>query len=161
MKQVISFIFLAVTASLGALAGQFEDTPRATPTETSQRDAVQAVLVKQQTAWNQGDVVAFMDGYWNSPELTFLGATGVTRGYAATLARYQKSYPDQASRGHLDFTELEVHSLAKDAALVVGRWHLKRQSGDLGGVFSTVFQRFPEGWKIVSDHTSIVAPEKQ
>ncbi len=161
MNRAIPYIFLAVTMSLGTSAGKSDAAPRPTPAETTQREAIQAVLVRQQTAWNQGNVTAFMEGYWNSPELTFVGATGVTRGYAATLARYKKSYPDQASMGHLDFTELEVHSLGEDAALVVGRWHLKRQSGDIGGVFSIVFQRFPEGWKIVSDHTSVVVPEKQ
>jgi len=38
---------------------------------------------------------------------------------------------------------------------VLGHWHLKRDSGDVGGVFSLVWQRFPEGWKIVHDHTSL------
>jgi len=50
--------------------------------------------------------------------------------------------------------------LGPEAALVLGRWHLKREKDDLGGVFTLVWQRFPDGWKIIHDHTSTVAPLK-
>jgi ketosteroid isomerase-like protein len=72
------------------------------------------------------------------------------------MARYKKNYPDRAAMGQLDFSGLEFRFLGPDAALVLGRWHLKRDKGDIGGVFSLVWQRFPEGWKIVHDHTSAV-----
>jgi ketosteroid isomerase-like protein len=48
--------------------------------------------------------------------------------------------------------------LGPDAVLVLGHWHLTRTKGDVGGVFSLVWQRFPEGWRIVHDHTSVVEP---
>ena len=98
-----------------------------------------------------------MQGYWNSPELTFAGSSGITRGWQPVLARYRTNYPDQQAMGHLDFSELEVHALGKDAALVVGRWHLQRSSDELGGIFTLIFQRFPEGWRIIHDHTSLDA----
>jgi beta-aspartyl-peptidase (threonine type) len=126
--------------------GQPGDSPRA---------AITAVLDEQQAAWNRADVDAFMKGYWDSPELTFLGAGGMTRGWQPVLARYRKNYPGQKAMGHLDFSELEVRALGGDAALVLGRWHLKRASDELGGVFTLVFQRFPEGWRIIHDHTSL------
>jgi beta-aspartyl-peptidase (threonine type) len=56
--------------------------------------------------------------------------------------------------GQLDFSGLEFHFLSNDAALVLGHWHLARARGDIGGVFSLVWQRFPEGWRIIHDHTS-------
>lgn len=116
--------------------------------------AITAVLNLQQAAWNRGDVDAFLVGYWHSPELTFSGSSGVSRGWDGVMARYKKSYPDEAAMGQLDFSELEYRFLGQDAALVLGRWHLKRAKGELGGVFSLVWQRFPEGWKIIHDHTS-------
>jgi beta-aspartyl-peptidase (threonine type) len=76
------------------------------------------------------------------------------------LARYKKTYPDPAAMGQLDFSELEFRFLGPDAALVLGRWHLKREKDELGGVFSLVWQRFPDGWKIIHDHTSAVALAK-
>ena len=121
------------------------------------REAISAVLTAQQTAWNRGDVDAFLVGYWQSPELTFSGSSGVARGWDGVLARYKKNYPDRAAMGQLDFSDLEFRFLGPDAALVLGKWHLKRETGDIGGVFTLVWQRFPEGWKIIHDHTSVVA----
>jgi uncharacterized protein (TIGR02246 family) len=124
------------------------------------REAINAVLNAQQAAWNRGDVDAFVEGYWRSPELTFSGSSGVARGWDGVLARYKKNYPDQAAMGKLDFSELEFRFLGADAALVLGRWHLKREKDELGGVFTLVWQRFSGGWKIVHDHTSAVASTK-
>ncbi len=125
--------------------------------DTSPREAITSVLTEQQSAWNRGDVNAFMKGYWDSPELTFAGTSGITRGWQPVLARYQKNYPDQKAMGHLDFSDVEVRPLGKDAALVLGRWHLQRVAGELGGVFTLVFERLPEGWRIIHDHTSLDA----
>jgi ketosteroid isomerase-like protein len=122
------------------------------------QEAIGGVLHAQQSAWNRADVDAFLTGYWHSPELTFSGSNGVARGWDAVLARYKKSYPDRAAMGHLDFSELEFRFLGRDAALVLGKWDLQREKDDIGGVFTLVWQRFPDGWKIVHDHTSAVAP---
>jgi len=122
--------------------------------------AIRKVLTEQQTAWNRGDVDAFLEGYWRSPELTFSGSSGMARGWDGVLARYKKSYPDRATMGQLTFSELEFRFLGPDAALVLGHWHLARRNGDVGGVFSLVCQRFAEGWRIVHDHTSAVADAK-
>ena len=69
--------------------------------------------------------------------------------YDGLLDRYRKSYPTPEAMGHLDFSGLEIRQLGPDAALVLGNWHLKRSIGDAGGVFTLVFQRFPQGWRIV------------
>lgn len=115
------------------------------------------VLTAQQAAWNRGDVEAFLVGYWQSPDLTFSGSSGIARGFAGVRERYQKNYPDRAAMGELAFSDLEFRFLGNDAALVLGHWHLKRPAkGDVGGVFSLVWQRFRDGWKIVHDHTSAV-----
>jgi len=119
-----------------------------------QAQSIRTVLNAQQTAWNRGDIPAFLEGYWNSPELTFAGSDGIVRGYDGLLARYRRSYPDKQTMGELDFSGLEIRPLGPTAALVLGQWHLKRQAGDVGGVFSLVFQRFPDGWRIIHDHTS-------
>lgn len=121
------------------------------------RQAIQSVLSAQQAAWNRGDMDAFLMGYWHSPELTFSGSNGVSRGWDGVLARYKKNYPDRAAMGELSFSDLEFRFLGPDAALILGNWHLKRAEGDIGGVFTLVWQKFPEGWKIIHDHTSAVA----
>ena len=123
------------------------------------RTAILAVLTAQQAQWNQGNIRGFMQGYWNSPELTFAGSKGFTRGWEPVLARYEKTYADKAAMGKLDFSELEIRQLGADAALVLGRWHLQRQAGDIGGIFTLVLQKFPEGWRIIHDHTTQGPPE--
>jgi ketosteroid isomerase-like protein len=124
------------------------------PADSRPEQAIRAVLTTQQQAWNRGDIPAFLDGYWKSPELTFSGSDGIVRGYDGVFARYQKSYPDRNAMGQLDFSGLEVQQLCPDAALILGHWHLKRASGDVGGVFTLIFRRFPVGWRIIHDHTS-------
>jgi uncharacterized protein (TIGR02246 family) len=120
------------------------------------RAAITGVLTAQQGAWNRGEVEAFLQGYWRSPELTFSGTGGIARGWDAVLARYKEHYPDHSAMGKLEFSDLEFRFLGPDAALILGHWHLERQKGDVGGVFSLVFERFPEGWRIIHDHTSEV-----
>jgi uncharacterized protein (TIGR02246 family) len=122
--------------------------------------AIQSVLDRQQAAWNRGDVNTFLEGYWRSPELTFSGSSGITRGFAGVQERYRKNYPDKAAMGELRFSELEFRFLGPDAALVLGHWHLTREKGNIGGVFSLVWRKFPDGWKIVHDHTSQVEERK-
>jgi ketosteroid isomerase-like protein len=140
---------LLITASYAG-TGQ---APRKT-SSTFDAQAVKELLLQQQADWNRGDVAAFMRGYWNSPQLTFAGSTSFTRGWEPVLARYQQSYPGKAAMGHLDFSDLEIRPLGADAALVLGRWHLSKDSGDKGGIFTLVLQHFPEGWRIVHDHTN-------
>jgi len=150
----------AALLGLLALAVQARKPGAATEERASDRAAITKILEAQQNNWNQGNVDAFLEGYWHSPDLTFSGSGGIARGWDSVLARYKKNYPDRAAMGQLDFSGLEFHFLGKDAALVLGHWHLTRAQGDIGGVFSLVWQRFPEGWRIIHDHTSLVEKAK-
>lgn len=150
----IRFLVTLVGALLAGLAFAARLVSQPSASQTPTTSAIRAVLGEQQSAWNRGDVETFMRGYWNSPDLTFAGSSGVTRGWEPVMERYRRNYPDVAAMGHLDFSELEIHLLGNDAALVLGRWHLKRANDEPGGFFTLVFQRFPEGWRIIHDHTS-------
>jgi uncharacterized protein (TIGR02246 family) len=159
MRTIPRWAFLA--GAFAIVIFMFVNRPapaRAAVEPGADREAITAVLNAQQSAWNRGDVDAFLTGYWRSPELTFSGSSGVARGWDGVLARYKKNYPDRAAMGQLDFSNLEFRFLGPDAALVLGHWHLKRERDDLGGVFTLVWQRFPGGWKIIHDHTSAVVP---
>ena len=116
---------------------------------------IRAVIAAQQEAWNRGDIDGFAQAYWKSSDVTFAGSSGVTRGWQPVVNRYHEHYRDREAMGQLDFSDLEVHMLGKDAAFVLGRWHLKRAKDQPSGVFTLVFERLPEGWRIVHDHTSL------
>ena len=157
MPKLAVLPLLVLAAFLGLfLSHEARSTDQTGASPAHDRAAITRILDEQQSAWNRGDVNGFMKGYWNSPELTFAGSGGIARGWESVLARYKREYPDQAAMGQVNFSNVEVRFLGPGAALVLGQWHLRRSSGDIGGVFSLVFQRIPEGWRIVHDHTSLV-----
>ncbi len=126
----------------------------ASPAGPSDEDQIRAVLDMQTAAWNRGDIDAFMASYWKSEQTEFLGANGIAHGWQAVLDRYHHSYPDRKTMGTVSFSDLEIHLTCADAAYVVGKFHLVRESDQPSGVFSLDFRKFPEGWRIVLDHTT-------
>jgi len=122
--------------------------------ESSDESQIRMLLQTQAEAWNRGDIDAFMEGYWKSDETAFIGANGITRGWLAVLDRYKKTYPDRKAMGRLTFSGLEVHVLCPDAALVIGQFRLERESDKPAGIFTLDFRKFPEGWRIIVDHTT-------
>ena len=125
------------------------------------RAAIQEVITAQSEAWNRGDLEGFMAGYARMPELVFTSGGEIQRSWDGTLARYQKRYGgDRSSMGTLVFDVLEIRPLGSDGAVVLGTWKLTGRDKPAGGVFSLIFERRPEGWRIVHDHTSSWSAEK-
>ena len=152
---------LLITIAL-MIAPRIANAQAAPAPHAKDRAAITQLITNQQVSWNKGDIDTFVEAYWHSPDLTFSGASGVQRGYEVVREHYKKAYPDRATMGQLDFSDLEFHFMGNDGALVLGHWHLAREKekGDIGGVFSLVWQRFPEGWRIIHDHTSAVPSPK-
>jgi ketosteroid isomerase-like protein len=121
---------------------------------------IQSVLTAQQDAWNRGDIDEFMNGYARSPSTAFVSEDEVRRGWETVRDRYKAKYSDHAKMGALSFSEIEVTMLSPDAAVVLGRWKLKRENDEPHGRFTLIFNRLPEGWRIVHDHTSAASPPK-
>lgn len=130
--------------------------PRVVAQNKDATSAVEEVLQRQVEAWNRHDLEGFMRGYWNSPDLTFFSDSIRTSGWQPTLERYRRRYQSEGREmGKLDFSNLTVQSLGSDAAFVRGAWHLTMPDGKTPhGVFTLIFRKFPDGWKIVHDHTS-------
>ena len=115
---------------------------------------IRAVLDRQVEAWNRRDLEAFMAGYWNSPSLSFYSGGTKTAGWKETLGRYRLTYQSEGREmGQLEFSDLQIEMLGPASAFVRGHWRLKMQSSEPGGLFTLIFRRLPEGWKIVHDHT--------
>jgi ketosteroid isomerase-like protein len=120
------------------------------------RVAIRKVIEDQQTAWNRRDLEGFMAGYWNSPELTFFSGAHESKGWQAALDRYKKSYQSAGHEmGKLEFANLRIEMLGPEAAFVRGEFHLTMSDGKTPhGLFTLIFRKFPEGWKIVHDHSA-------
>ena len=164
ISRIVLALFLLAGAAIlsnsmpqDAIARMGENQSKNQKTTMGAKEALHDLLAEQVAAWNRGDVAGFMRGYWKSEETTFSGSSGVSRGWQALLDRYRKNYSTPAIMGHLEFSDLEITELGSGAALILGRWHLERESGPIGGVFTLVARRFPEGWRIIHDHTSEVA----
>lgn len=124
------------------------------PNDETARAAIQTVLREQVDAWNRGEVEAFMEGYARTDSLRFASGGTVHRGWDAALARYRRTYPDRAAMGTLAFRQLDIRVLASRTALVFGAWQLTRADDAPHGLFTLVLRRYPQGWRIVHDHTS-------
>lgn len=116
--------------------------------------AIQAVIEAQRDAWNKGDIAGYMDGYERSETTVFVSGDTITRGWQTVLERYKKGYDTREKMGQLTFSDLEVTMLSKDAAVVVGRWLLKRVNDEPHGRFTLIFKKTKQGWRIIHDHTS-------
>ena len=124
------------------------------PAQTSIEKEVLSVLTSQQDAWNKGDIAGYMDGYWKSDSLIFTSGGNIRRGWKETSEKYKKSYDTKEKMGILKFSNIEYYHLSPDAVWVLGHWDLTRKDDHPTGVFSLILRKFPDGWKIVHDHTS-------
>src|SRR5260370_28151690 len=99
-------LLMTVAPAMGVfLLPQSQVLSKPTDERKTDSEAIGAVLRAQQTAWNHGDVDAFLEGYWHSPELTFSGSSRVARGWDGGRARYKANYPDKAAMGQLGLSE--------------------------------------------------------
>ena len=156
MRQKNVALLLAVLVITAANAVSQTTTVKAVNDDIKVSLAVTQVLGSQMKAWNDHDLDAFMAGYWKSPELTFFSGANERHGWQATMDRYKATYQSPGHEmGKLEFSNMRVEALGADAAFVRGEWHLTMSDGKTPhGLFTLIFRKFPDGWKIVHDHTS-------
>lgn len=122
--------------------------------QSKDEKAILSILSQQTTAWNQGNFDQFMVGYLHTDSLMFIGKSGITYGFDATLNNYKKSYSGADKMGKLSFEILHLKKLGRKHYLVVGKWSLKRTAGDVGGYYTLTFEKQSSGWVIIADHSS-------
>jgi ketosteroid isomerase-like protein len=142
MRKIYFSLFIACLIFSAATAQSKDET------------SIRTSLAEQMAAWNAGDLDRFMQTYWQSDSLMFIGKSGITYGWQATLNNYKKGYPDTAAMGKLDFNIIEVKRLSVLYFSVVGKWHLARSIGDVSGHFTLLFKKVKNKWVIISDHSS-------
>ncbi len=122
--------------------------------QSNDAKAILKLLKQQDAAWNRGDLEGFMEGYWKSDSLMFIGKSGITYGWQKTLENYKKGYPDTVAMGKLNFEYIEVKRLSVNYFFIVGKWHLTRTIGNLNGAFTLLMRKIKGNWVIVKDHSS-------
>ncbi len=116
--------------------------------------SIKDVMDKQAISWSKGDIDGFMEGYWKSDSLRFLGRRGLTKGWQTTLDNYKKSYPNPTAMGTLKFTHISFEPFNNNNMLVVGKWALHREKDTLSGYYSLIWRKIDKNWKVVFDHTN-------
>ena len=115
---------------------------------------IRKILADQSAAWNNGQLDAFMKGYWPNDSLEFIGKNGIIYGWQKALDNYKKGYPDTTAMGKLNFEILKIKKLSSKYFFVTGKWYLNRTIGNVGGIFTLLFRKIKNNWFIVVDHTS-------
>ncbi len=128
-------------------------TMKQIPNDKAESD-IKAVMKMQEQAWSDGDVHQFMEGYWKSENLSFVGKSGINKGWETTLNNYIKGYPSKDAMGKLTFDVLEMNRISADAYHMIGRYTLVRKADKPTGLFTLIWKYIDGHWLIVSDHTS-------
>ncbi len=153
LRALQHVLLLALTLGLTVSASPQAPSLR---TASQQELDVIKVLLKQEAAWNRGDIDSFAEGYKDSPDTLFINSQ-IQRGYSGMVAAYHHNYPTRDAMGQLTFSELEVHPIDDKVAVCIGRFHLdraKKNGGNADGIFSLIFEKTENGWKIIVDHTT-------
>jgi len=158
LALILGTIFIGLTCaearSMGAQA--------ASAAQQTDESEIRAAIQAQTDAWNRADIPAFMSVYENSPDTTFIGLN-LRKGYEPILQRYRENYTTPEQMGTLTFHDIDVRLLPSgcghsEIALVTGKFHLARTAhGEAkkdDGIFSLVWRKGQNGWKIILDHTT-------
>ena len=143
MKKQIIILIVIIISSINVYS----------QSNINEKDAVNT-MVEQKNAWNNGDLKSYMDGYWNSDSLIFVGKNGPEYGWNTTYQNYKKSFPDKSSMGHLDFTFINVKTISDSTVSIIGKWELTLLDKNRGGYFTCILKLFNGKWKVIIDHTS-------
>lgn len=149
MKQRIQFNGLFLSLFFFPFFGVAQNQHTSTDLER-----VLTSLRNKEKAWNAGDLNKFMNGYWKSDSLVFVGRNGPKYGYENTALNYKKSYPNRTQMGTLHFSVLYINQWDEKTIQLIGKYTLKRIQDQPSGFFTLLFRRINGEWKIVSDHSS-------
>ena len=138
MKKFIVFIAFLFSSYLGI----------------AQEKEIRELLEKLRLDWNKGDITVYMQGYWKSDSLLFVGRSGPDYGWQKTLEGLQKRYPDKAAMGYLTFDIKKIKMIDKKHAYVLGAMNFKTEKDDPKGYFTLIVKKFRDGWKVIVDHSS-------
>jgi len=153
--MVTSMRFLKILAILSFVPALFFQSCSTDSFDAAaERADIKTLLDQQVAAWNSGDLDGYMRGYWKSDSLIFTSSGFIFRGWDSTLQRYKSAYTTQEAMGIVTFSNLDIDVLSSRSAWVFGNWSLQNKGATPHGVFTLVLKKYPEGWRIIHDHTS-------
>jgi beta-aspartyl-peptidase (threonine type) len=129
--------------------------PATSPPADDPAPEIHALLEQSARAWNAGDLDGFLVTYARDSATTFLTVRGLTHGFGAIRDRYAPRFEPGVPRDSLRFTDIELRMLGPDHVLNTARYVLtRRDSVTAEGPFTVIWERRPEGWRMIHDHSS-------
>ena len=150
MKNIYALLIISTLSACSIK----DSTPDQVVNQAEKRQIIETMMQKQEDAWNKGDLEGFMQAYWKSDSLMFIGSRGLNYGWETTLSNYQKSYPNNEAMGQLEFENLKFKDLSEEYSFMIGRWHLYRSADTLEGSYSLLWKWDGKTPHIVADHSS-------
>lgn len=144
-------LFLLFALYISKAASQVNISPVNIPNEFNE---IRKILAQQETDWNNGDIDAYMKGYWQSDSLKFITKKGITRGWFYTIEKYKKTYTGKSLMGTLKFDILSLEYYCGQRIMLIGKWTLTTDKETITGYFSLLWQKIDDNWVIIIDHTS-------
>jgi uncharacterized protein (TIGR02246 family) len=123
---------------------------------TMMQAGVSAALKDSEAGWNAGTLDRFVAIY--APDATFVTVGGLLQGRPAIADHYRPSFTGGTNtRGKLSFQTLGSRVISPAHLLVWARWTLTPADAAAKvetGMTTLLFEHRPEGWRIISDHSS-------
>ena len=154
MSVALSRLLAAAAATLLVSCARPAVAPAAAARTEGHAEA-RALLDAQVTAWNRHDLDGFLAGYRKDEHVVFVTREGSSRGFQELEQRYRKSYNAPEKFGELRFEDLDFMTVDAESVVVRGTWRLVRDRDTPHGRFVLVICRLSEGWRIVSDFTTV------
>jgi hypothetical protein len=114
---------------------------------------LQALYPRYEEALESNDVDTLLAMFWAGPEVMRFGMTENLYG-PEELAAFRKGRP--AANLARTVKRLDIVSFGKDFASITLEFERIAPSGTVHGRQSQAWVRFPEGWRIVSAHVSLL-----
>jgi ketosteroid isomerase-like protein len=152
MRAVRSAVPLIL--ALAAACGHPSPGEPPAPVVAAMRQELLKAMDGSAAAWNRGDIDGHVGLYTDSAAM--MGKHGPIRGRGTIRGLLERGFWSNGRPGQqLSLSELQVTPLGRDHAMLTGKCTL---SG--GGKpdhfcrFTTIWERRPEGWRIIHDHSS-------
>jgi len=145
-----------LTLCLSTLSSPAQQPKDQLYTATQQQLDVTKVLIAQESAWNKGDLDAYLSRYKDAADTEAILAAP-TLGLAAIRNAFHLNFPNRDAMGTLEESEVQVRGLGENFALATGKYHLlrnKKSGGEVQGTFTNIFEKTPTGWQIIFSETT-------
>jgi uncharacterized protein (TIGR02246 family) len=131
-------------------------SPSPTPSAKGSPQQVYDVLVKMMTRWNSHDLDGYLECFWKSPELIDIVDSEVNIGWQELHDSYKNGFHNPDEMGVITPMRIQVRLVKDDLAFALTHWTVTfpRSTHPIIGIDSNYLQKFDDGWKVISAHTS-------